>query len=138
MVLKRLKLLKFLMVCGTNFSYTQAYGCWKRGRNLKISAKKSLLVISSAKNQISPVLAPRRKTLGKIHQWAPLEEFLLTPVYTSMQNDTIFVKNCVVLHHLATLFNNTNAVSNPWQGNRLCTVYSANYEILQNSLPNYK
>jgi len=32
----------------------------------------------------------------------------------------------IVLHHLATLFNN-NAVglNNPWQGDRLCTVYSA-------------
>jgi len=30
-----------------------------------------------------------------------------------------------VLHHLATLFNNTNSVNNPEQGDRLCTVYSA-------------
>jgi len=45
------------------------------------------------------------------------------------------VKNCVVLHYLATLFNNTNAVSNPQQGDRLCTVYSAKQLRI---LPNYK
>jgi len=30
-----------------------------------------------------------------------------------------------VLRHLATLFNNTNAVCNPYQSDRLCTVCSA-------------
>jgi len=29
------------------------------------------------------------------------------------------------VHHLATQFNNTNAVSKPQQCDRLCTVYSA-------------
>ena len=45
------------------------------------------------------------------------------------------MKNCVVLHHLATLFNNTNAVSNPQQGDILCTVYSGKQLRI---LPNYK
>jgi len=48
-------------------------------------------------------------------------------MHTSMQNYTSFVKNCVVLHHLATLFNNINAVSNLQQGDRLCTVYTAKH-----------
>jgi len=43
MVLKRLKLPKLFNgefgENGTNFSCTQAYGCRKEGRNLKISAK---------------------------------------------------------------------------------------------------
>jgi len=42
-----------------------------------------------------------------------------------MQTETKLLKSCVVSHHLATLFNNTNAASNPLQGGRLCTVYSA-------------
>jgi len=41
-----------------------------------------------------------------------------------MLNYTIFIKNCVVLHYLATLFNNSNAVSKPQHGHTLCTVYS--------------
>ena len=54
---------------------------------------------------------------------------------TSMKNYTIFANICVVFHHLATLFNNTNAASKPWQCDSLCTVYSdKHYEIL----PNYK
>jgi len=40
----------------------------------------------------------------------------------ALQNYTIFGKNYVVFHRLATLFNNTNAVSKLWQGDRLCTV----------------
>jgi len=44
---------------------------------------------------------------------ASSEKILPTAMYRNMKNDTIFVKNCDVLHHLATMFINTNAVSNP-------------------------
>jgi len=45
------------------------------------------------------------------------------------------VKNCVVLHHLATLFNNTNAVSHPSRATDCARCFLPNnYEIL----PNYK
>jgi len=54
------------------FSYTQAYGCRKEGRNLKISAKKVIFLVSSGKKQISPLLGrPHRKTFGNIYQWPP-------------------------------------------------------------------
>jgi len=44
-----------------------------------------------------------------------------------------------VLQHLATLLNNTNAVSEPEWDDRLCTVYPAkHYKILPNSLADYK
>jgi len=39
MVLKRLKLPKFFNGLARTCFYTLAYGCRKRGRNLKISAK---------------------------------------------------------------------------------------------------
>ena len=64
MVLKRLKLPKSFKA--RTCSYTQAYGCRKKGRNLKISAK-MLFSISIGKKQISPLLAPRRKTFAKIY-----------------------------------------------------------------------
>jgi len=50
-----------------NFSCTQAYGCQKGGRNLKISAKNAVFISLSGKNQNSPLLAHPRKTFGKIH-----------------------------------------------------------------------
>ena len=43
------------------------HGCRKRGRNLKISAKKGVFLVSSGKKQISPLLATPRKTSGKIY-----------------------------------------------------------------------
>jgi len=46
------------------FFYTQA---GKGGRNLNISAKKPVFLVSSGKNQNSPFLAHPRKTFGKIH-----------------------------------------------------------------------
>jgi len=56
-----------------------------------------------------------------------------------MQNYTIFVKNGVVLHHLATLFENTNEVSKPDKGDQIVHGILPNiYEILPVSLPNYK
>jgi len=100
----------FFSWCGTNFSYTQACGCRKRGRNLKISAKNAVFLISRGKKQISPLLASRRKVLekstsapGKIPSDAHAHK------HVKLHH---FVKNCVALHHLVKLFNNTNAVSN--------------------------
>jgi len=43
---------------------THKHGCRKRGRNLKISAK-NIFLVSSVKNQISPLLSPLGKLLEK-------------------------------------------------------------------------
>jgi len=75
------------------------------------------------------VLAPTYKNFWKNPLVAPLDKFLPTPMHTSMKNDTIFVKNGVVVLHLAKLFNNTNAESDVEQGYRRCTVYSAKLQI---------
>jgi len=51
----------------------------------------------------------------KLHtnlRWCGTKCFL----HTSMWNYTIFVKNDVALHHLATLFDNTNVISKREQG----------------------
>jgi len=49
------------------------------------------------------------------------------------------VKNGLVLHHLATLFDNTNAVSKPEMGDQIVNGILPNiYEILSVSLPNDK
>ena len=56
-----------------------------------------------------------------------------------MQNYTIFVKNGLVLHHLAALFDNTNAVSKPEKGDQILHGILPNiYEILPVSLPSSK
>ena len=65
--------------CDTNVSYAQAYGCRKRGRNLKISTKKAVFWSSSNKKQGSPVLASRTKTFGKIHLWPPWKKSFRRP-----------------------------------------------------------
>jgi len=41
---------------------------------LKFSAKKVAFLVSSGKNQISPLLAPSWKNVGKISQWSPSEK----------------------------------------------------------------
>jgi len=46
MVLKRLKLHHFLIVLHERFP-THKHGCRKRGKNLKISAKKAVLLVLS-------------------------------------------------------------------------------------------
>jgi len=80
MVLKRLKYCNtnFLMVWHELFSIHKQ-GCRKGGRNLKISAKKPVFLVSSGKNQISPLLAHRRKTFGKIHWWSPWKNSFRRP-----------------------------------------------------------
>jgi len=97
--------------CGTNFSYPQA-GYRKGGRNLKISAKKAAFLVSSGKKQISPLFPPFEKLLEKFTSATPGKNPSDAHAHKYVKN-TIFVKNCVVLHHLATLFKNTNAVSKP-------------------------
>jgi len=91
---------------------TNKHGCQKRGRNLKFSEKKAVFLASSGKKLISLPLVPLEKPLeksdscllGKIpsdadaHKHAKLHHFF---------------KKCIVLHHVATLLNNTNAVRNP-------------------------
>jgi len=46
---------------------TYKHWCRKWDRNLKISAKKAVFLVWSGKKQISPLLAPRKKTVAKIH-----------------------------------------------------------------------
>jgi len=66
MVLKRLKLHHFLIVLHERFP-THKHGCRKRGKNLKISAKKAVLLVLSGKKQIFHHFCSPRKTFGKIH-----------------------------------------------------------------------
>jgi len=66
MVLKRLKIPQFFNGVAGTFP-PHKHGCRKRGNDLKISAKKAVFLFSSVKNQISPLLAPTRKTFRKIH-----------------------------------------------------------------------
>jgi len=94
------------------FSYIQAWVS-EGGRNLKISAKKGVFLVSSGKQQISPLLLPPKEKRLEKSISGPPGKILPTPMHRSMKNYTSFVKNCVVFHHLATLFNNTNAVSKP-------------------------
>jgi len=77
---------------------------------LIISAKKVVFLVSSGRKQISPLLPPLKEKRLEKSTSAPPGKILPTPIHTSMKNYTIFVKNCVVFHHLATLFNKTNAV----------------------------
>jgi len=88
---------------------THKHGCRKGGTNLKFSAKKAVFLVVSGKKQISPLLAPLEKLLEKSTS-APLDKSFRSPC-TPHMNYTIFCKNCAVLHHLATLLNNTNVVS---------------------------
>ena len=102
---------------------TPMHGCRKRGKNLKISTKR--------------LFSQFRVLTTKFHCFWPLEKLLeksISGPSGKIPSDAHahkhvklhrFVKNCVVLHHLATLFNNTNAVSNSLPGDKLCTVYSA-------------
>jgi len=77
MILKRLKVPKVFIGVARTFPTheTQAYWCWKRGRNLKIAAKRDDFYISSGKNQILPILATVEKSLEKY--CFPLETFFI-------------------------------------------------------------
>jgi len=66
------------------FSYTQAWVS-KEGQGFKNFRKKGVFSVSSGEKQISPLLAPLRKTFGKIHQCPPWKKILPTPMHiTSM------------------------------------------------------
>ena len=101
MVLKGLKLHQFLMVWHERFP-PHEHGCRKGDRNMKISAKKAVFLVSSGQKQISPLLAPPRKTFGTIHK-CPLRKIRLTPMHTTIQNYIIFVQNCAVFRGITRL-----------------------------------
>jgi len=82
MVLKRLKLHQFLNGVPRTFSYTQA-SVSEGGRNLKISAKKAVFLVSSDENQISPLWSPSIELLEKFTSGPP-GKILPTPMHTSM------------------------------------------------------
>jgi len=96
------------------FSYSQAWVS-EGGRNTKISAKKAVFLVLSGKKQISPLLLLLEKRLEKSTS-GPTWKNPSDAHAHKHENYTYFVKNCVVFHHLAALFNNTNAVSKPRQG----------------------
>jgi len=91
---------------------THKDGCGKRGRSLKISAKKAVFLVSSEKKEISPLIAPLEKSLEKATNASPRKNPSDAPAHKLVKLHH-FCKNCVVLHHLAALFNNTDAVSKP-------------------------
>jgi len=108
MVLKRLKLHQFLMVWHELFP-THKHGCRNGGRNLKISARLAVFLVSSGKIKFHHFWSPLEKPLEK-YTGAPLEHSFQRPCIAKFHH---FCKKCVVFHHLATLFNNTNAASKP-------------------------
>jgi len=75
--------------------------------------------------------SPLEKLLKKSTVAPPGKHFFDTH---ALQNYTIFRINCVVFHHLATLFSNTNVVSHSMVTDYAQCILPNNYEIL----PNYK
>ena len=100
-MLKRLKLPKIFIGVARTFP-TQAYGCRKRGRNLKIAVKNAVFLILFSEKQYSPRLAPRRKPLGKSTGDPPPGKYLPTPLHTSV---TLFCEKlcCVAKLHTTWL-----------------------------------
>jgi len=101
---------------------THKHGRQKRGQEFENFSKKAVLLVLSGKKQISPLLAP-------------CKNFRKNPLVPSCKNSfqrsctqackiTPFMYKIAVLHHLATLFSNTNVASKPQQGDRFCTAYS--------------
>jgi len=66
MVLKRLKIPKFLMVWHELFLHTSIWVS-EEGQEFENFSKNAVFLISSAKNQNSPLFATRRNTFGNIH-----------------------------------------------------------------------
>jgi len=87
----------------------------EEGQEFEKFSKKVVFLVSGGKNQISSFLSPLEKLLEKSTSGPPWKNSFRRPCTYKHLKYTIFVKNCVVLHHLAvtTLFNNTNTVSNP-------------------------
>ena len=82
------------------------------GQEFKNSAKNAVFLISSGKNQISSFLAPRKKILEKSASGPPWKNPFRRPC-TQACEITPFLWKIVLYYTMATLFNNTNAVSNP-------------------------
>jgi len=76
-------------------------------------SKKDVILVSSGKNQISTLLATPKKNVWKNPLVPPWKKSLRRPCTKTCKITPFFCKKCVVLHHLATLFNNTNEVSKP-------------------------
>jgi len=74
---------------------------------LKIPAKKAVFIVVSGKNQFHHFCPPLEKFLKKSTSALLIKSFR-RPCTQALHH---FCKNCVVLHHLATLFNNAKAVS---------------------------
>jgi len=87
---------------------THKHGCRKEGRNSKFSAKKAVFLVSSGKktNFLTPVEKGLEKSTSSLPGKNPSDAHA-----HKYGNYTIFVKIVLFLHHLVTLFNNTNAVS---------------------------
>jgi len=112
MVLKRLKLHQFFNGVARTFP-THKHGCRKKGKNLKISAKKAVFLVSSGKNYISPLLPPVEKPLEKSTS-VPSEKIPSdAQAHKHVKLHHFCEKLGCKIHHLATLLKNTNAVSNP-------------------------
>jgi len=62
------------------------HGCWKRGRNLKISAKKAVFLVSSGKKKFHHFWPPLEKLLEKSTGAPPrkIPSDVPTPIHTSM------------------------------------------------------
>jgi len=107
MVVKRLKLHQFLMGSTNSFLHT-SMGVGK-GTGIWNFQQKTVFLVLSGKKQISPLLAPFEKLLKnpQVPPWIKSFRRPCTQAYKLHH----FCKNCVVIYHLATLFNNTNAVS---------------------------
>ena len=108
MVLKRLKLHQLFNGWHELFP-THKHGCRKWDRNLKNSAKK-LFSYLWVVNPNFTTFAPPKKQLLKKSTSAPRIKSFRRPC-TQAYKLHHFCKNCAVLHHVTTLFNNTNAVS---------------------------
>ena len=88
---------------------THKHGYRKGGKNF-ISAKKGyFLSFECGENQISPLLYPIQKRL-ETSTSAPPGKYPSGAHAHKHVKLHHFCKKCVVLHHLAILFNNTNAV----------------------------
>jgi len=76
------------------------------GQEFENFSKKAVFLVSSGKNRISPLPPPLERLLEKSSSAPPWKKSFRVKLHH-------FCKNCVALHHLATLFKNTNAVNKP-------------------------
>ena len=95
MVLKRLKLPQFFNGVARTFP-EHKHGCRKRGKNLKISAKKAVFLVSRGENLISPLLAPLEKLLENSTSASPEKNPSDANAYKHVKLHH-FCENCVVV-----------------------------------------